>query len=129
MESCKHCGSHDMVWVQDDVAGLFHCRGCGTRGALVWIDEIQQRATRRTCKVCSKGIEGKRKDAKYCSPKCRQKASRARKRKTEYICQKCGDAFAAARSAKFCSPKCRQAEHRFRKWQKNAIPVRIEKHG
>ena len=57
-----------------------------------------------TCKQCKKVFEAKRSDAKYCAPKCRQRAKR--QTPEERTCIICGKTFATKGKALYCSDSC-----------------------
>lgn len=53
-------------------------RAWGKNYAKTLEDRATDPAFERTCAVCGKSLAGKRKQAKYCSPKCRKRAARRR---------------------------------------------------
>jgi hypothetical protein len=66
LEPCPHCGSRDFC-------------DCDTDSVMVAETVTPSRDESRRCVTCSQPLNGARRDARYCSAKCKQRSYRARK--------------------------------------------------
>jgi endogenous inhibitor of DNA gyrase (YacG/DUF329 family) len=61
----------------------------------------------KTCVICNNSFEAKRKDALYCSAKCKKTSEYLRQEKLVKNCEHCGQTFETKRKeTKYCSSSC-----------------------
>lgn len=101
--------------------GAAHPDAAGRTGAADSLPPSpSRRGGPRRCPVCGISIEGRRRQALYCSGACRAHASRVRdaigaKFDPERACTECGEPLAGRRSdALYCGTTCRVTAHKRR---------------
>ena len=74
---------------------------------------IERKTTEKVCLQCGETFDAVRKDAMYCSKKCRELFGyykRTGGKVTEKVCLECGTTFSVTRkNTMFCSTKCNSA--------------------
>lgn len=80
----------------------------------------EQRPKQIRCEVCGQPLASRRRDARLCSARCRQQASRERRRQPlrRRRCRGCGEWFLPRRRSQwYGSPRCRMRGLRWRRVQ------------
>ncbi len=82
---CEYCGRHT-AFCTGRVRSRRFCSGrCRSRSASARAKWLRARARQKTCVGCEQEFDGTRRDAKYCSSPCRQRAYRHRVTASESV--------------------------------------------